>query len=275
MSEVSGVGARRHFSIEEEEALRRDESTNSIVKRDAKVGVDIYGTDHSWRATKLHQQSFFHGGVVGTAVNAGEIGKTVVEGAEITECIHLESLLPEALVEAGIMSAVEIAMPAASLWLGIYSLGEARVKGEEQARALAKDNAHVALIAALDLPEAYRAHRFDGEYAHVARGPKSPAFKMTEALRQDKKGLATLQLHADRGMHAARDLMSSGMSVEAFLRTNPKIAEAYKKDAAFREGFDAYLWAKANLPRHELQKLDQMLKERDGWYAQAQVSVRV
>jgi hypothetical protein len=258
MSEVSGVGTRRHFSVDEEEALRRDESTNNIIKRDTKVGVDIYGTDRSWRATKHHQQGFSHAPIAGGL----EVAHALYDGVEIAGIFH-----------GGVVGA--IAGPLAGLALGIYSLGEAHAKGDEQARALAKDNAHVALIGALDLPEAYKAHRFEGEYKHVARGTGSPAFKMAEALCQDKKGLATLQLHADRGIHAARDLVRSGMTVEAFFSVNPKIAEAYKKDAAFREGFDAYLWAKANLPRHELQRLDAKLEERDGWYAQAQVSVRV
>jgi hypothetical protein len=258
MSEVSGVGARRHFSVDEEEALRRDESTNSIVKRDTNVGVNIYGTDRSWRATKLHQQDFSHDPVGGGL----EVAHSAFEGMELAGILH-----------AGALGA--IGAPLAGLALGIYSLGEAHAKGYEQARALAKDNAHVALIGALDLPEAYKAHRFEAEYKHVARNNGSPAFKMTEALCKDKKGLATLQLHADRGMHAARDLMRSGMTVATFLSVNPNVAEAYKKDAAFREGFDAYLWAKANLPREESQKLDAKLEERDGWYAQAQVSVRV
>lgn len=258
MSEVSGVGARRHFSIDEEEALRRDESTNSIVERDTKVGVDIYGADRSWRATKDHQQSFVHDPIGGGL----EIGHAAFEGAEVVGAIHV-----------GVLGA--IGGPLVGLAHGIYSLGEAHAKSDEQARALAKDAAHVALIGALDLPEAYKAHRFEGDYEHVARGNGSPAFRMTEALCQDKKGLATLQLHADRGMHAAQDLMRSGMTVEAFFSVNPKIAEAYKKDAAFREGFDAYLWAKANLPREESQKLDAKLREHDVWYAQAQVSVRV
>jgi hypothetical protein len=271
MSEVSGIGARRHFSVEEEEALRQDESTSSVVKRDAKVGVEIYGTDRSWRATKHHQQGFVHG-VVGTMANGAEIGHAAFEGAEIAGAVHLENI---AVLGAagGILGAV--GGPIAGLALGIYSLGEAHAKADEQARALAKDDAHVALIGVLDLPASYKAHRLDGEYEHVAKGNGSPAFKMAEAIRQDKKGLATLQLHADRGMNAARDLCRSGMTVAAFLAANPKVAESYRKDAAFREGFDAYLHAKANLPRDEVKELERKLDERDGWYAQSQISFRV
>ena len=109
----------------------------------------------------------------------------------------------------------------------------------------------------------------------MAKDTSSPAFKMTEALLQDKKGLATLQLHADRGMNAARDLTRSGMTDAAFLSANPKVAESYKKDAAFREGFDAYLHAKATLPSGQLKAFEQKLEERDGWYARSQISFRV
>ena len=256
MSEVSGVGARRHFSVEEEDALRRDESTSSIVKRDAKTSVEIYGTDRSWAVTKHHQQG--HVGVGGGL----EIAHAAFEAAEITGAIH-----------AGVAGA--IGGPVAGLALGVYSLGEAHSKADEQARALAKDNAHVALIGALDLPASYKASRLDGEYKHVAKGTSSPAFKMTEALLQDRKGLATLQLHADRGMNAARDLARSGMTVAAFLAANPKVAESYEKDAAFREGFDAYLHAKATLPSAQLKAFEQKLDERDGWYARSQISFRV
>ncbi len=255
MSEIGGVGARRHFSADEEEALRRDESTSSIVKRDAKTNVDIHGTDRSWAATKDHQHG--HVGVAGGA----EIFHAAAEAAEIAGALHL-----------GVAGA--ILGPLTGLALGTYALGEAHVNADEQARALAKDNAHVALIGALDLPGSYKASRLDGEYKHVAKQPGSPAFRMTEAIMQDKKGLATLQLHADRGMNAARDLLLSGMTVETFLAANPKVAESYKKDAAFREGFDAYLHAKANRPPAEMREVDRKLDERDGWYAQSQVSFR-
>ncbi len=258
MSEVGGVGARRHFSADEEEALRRDESTNSVVKRDAKTNVDIYGTDRSWVATKHHQQS-----PMDNKAAVLDVAHVAFEGLEMTGVVHLGAAGPIGGALVGTA-------------LGLYALAEAHAKGDEQAQALAKDNAHVALIGALDLPESYKAARLDGEYKHVAKGTSSPAFKMTEAICQDKKGLATLQLHADRGMNAARDLSRSGMmTAESFLEANPKIAESYKNDAAFREGFDAYRHAKAHLPSGKMKELEDKLNERDGWYAQSQVSFRV
>jgi len=97
---------------------------------------------------------------------------------------------------------------------------------------------------------------------------------MTEQLTKDKKGAAVLQLHADRGMNAARELAASGQSVEAFLKANPKVEEAYRKDAAFREGFDAYLWAKGNLPKKDFDAVEASLNERDGWYSRHEVQFR-
>jgi hypothetical protein len=45
MSEVNGVKNQRHFSVEEEQSLKRDESTSGIVKRDMISSVDIYASD--------------------------------------------------------------------------------------------------------------------------------------------------------------------------------------------------------------------------------------
>lgn len=75
-------------------------------------------------------------------------------------------------------------------------------------------------------------------------------------------------------MNAARDLCRSGMDVESFLKATPRAAESYKNDAAFREGFDAYLFAKAKLPSAESRELDARLDERDGWYAQSRIDFR-
>lgn len=61
------------------------------------------------------------------------------------------------------------------------------------------------------------------------------------------------------------------MTVEAFLATQPKVAEQYRRDAAFREGFDAYLYARANLPAAEVEAMNTKLGERNAWYAQAHV----
>ncbi len=256
MSEAIGVvGARRHFSSEEEEVLRRNESTNAIVRRNPKVTVDIHGVDRSLREVKARQQE--HVSLTG----AGGVGHAIVEGHHFV---------------AGGGAGFGVAIGAAAgLGVGTHEWLEAQVKGREQSAAIRREQAHVAVVAVLDLPATYKAQRLDKDLASVPKGTQSIAFKLTEGLMADPKGIAQLQLNCDRGMNAARDLTRSGMSVEAFLKANPKIAEAYMKDAAFHEGFDAYLHARANLPTGAAKELDRRLDERDGWYAQSQISIRV
>ena len=274
MSDVSGV-SRRHFSSVDEEALRRDESTSSIVKRDTKTTVDIYGADRTWPEVKHHQQAIGH-----------QKGTLVVEGVstsfEATEIVGGVSALEHmvaatragALVEGGAAGA-GVAAPVVALAVGAYEIVEAHRNAEAQARALAKDTAHVGLIVALDLPPSYKGARIEAAYKHVPWGFQSSAFRAGEALTNDPRGLAVLQLHADRGMNAARDLLASGADAAAALKANPNLVESFAKDAAFREGFQAYLYAKATLSAGEMKTLNARLDERDGWYAQSQIQFRV
>jgi hypothetical protein len=261
MSDVSGVSAKRHFSGEEEEALRHDESTSDIVKRDARTTVDISGTDRSWQSTKHHQQE-----VLDNKMGGFEVALTTIHGAELAGAIHVGGMLATGIAGGGAVGGFA---------LGAYSLYEAHEKADEQKAALTKEYAHVALIGALDLPESYKAARFDGDYRKVSKEPGSQSFKMTEGLRADAKGLAVLQLHADRGMNAARDLSRAGMDTASFFRANPRAAESYAKDAAFREGFDAYRHTRATQSPEVTRALDRKLDERDGWYAQSHVTFRV
>lgn len=108
MSEIGGIGGRRHFSAEDEAALRRDDSTNTIIKRETRTDTNIYGTDRSWRLTKDHQQE--HVGAAG----ALELLHAGFGGSELAGILH-----------AGAAGA--ICGPVAGLALGIYSLGEAAV----------------------------------------------------------------------------------------------------------------------------------------------------
>lgn len=259
MSEVGGIGARRHFTPDEEEALRRDESTNAVLQRDAKTQAAIHGHDRSWRETKHEQQG--HLGMGGGI----ELLHTSLDAAELVE------VLPHcAAVEA-----MGVGAPVVGLALGVYSLHEAHEKGSEQARALEKDFGHAALVSTLDLPTSYKQKRMDGDFGGIPKEFRGRLETATNALMNDPKGRAVLQLHADRGMNAARDLQLSHRSPEAFFKANPKVAEQYRFDAAFHEGFDAYLHVKANGSAAERQEVDDKLRERDGWYAQSHVQYRV
>ena len=203
-----GVGAsgglKNHFSQDEEDALKKDESSTSIVRRETKSTVDISGSDRTWRAEKEHQKSVGENGLAA-------VEHTVHAAAEAAEMAGLE------IFGAGVLAAASPVLGAAlALRLGLGELNEAHVRGEDQAIALARDNGHVALVGALDLPDSYKTKRLEGDFAHVSKGPNTPSGKMTQGVMNQKGDLATLQLHADRGMNAARDLSRSGAKVEAF-----------------------------------------------------------
>lgn len=246
MSGIEGVSGRVRFTAAE------DEATRTIVERDTKVA--IAGSDESWSKVRQDQKTHV------CAADGAHLGHTTFESAEIA---HGGAALGGAFGAVG------------GLWLGVYEFKEMHEKRDAQRQALQKDNAHVALVGSLDLPGCYKTKRFEKDFAHVSRGANSEAFKMTEKVVADPKGRALLQLHADRGMHGAKDLMLSGTTVDKFLNANPKVAEQYQKDAAFREGFDAYLFTKASGSPQEITKMEQGLVQRDGWYAADNVSIRV
>jgi hypothetical protein len=253
MSGIEGVGGRVRFTSDE------DEATRNIVERDTKVGIS--GNDKTWSQTKAEHQT--HVGIW----EGAHVAVDTFEAAKAAEAIHIEGRLLATCAGAG--------APVAALAIGVHEFIEMHDKRDAQKAALQKDNAHVALVGTLDLPGCYKTKRFEKDFAHVSREANSEAFKMTEKVAADPKGCALLQLHADRGMHAAKDLMLSKASVESFLKSNPKVAEQYQKDAAFREGFDAYLFTKANGSAQDIGTMEAGLVKRDGWYGADHVSIRV
>lgn len=247
MSEVSGVGSRVHLRPDD------DESTTSIVARDTKVA--IRGNDITWRQEKAAQQA--HVGVI----DALHIGHAGFEGAELSGAAHAG--------RAGVIGGA-----VGGLWLGVFEFKEMHEKRDAQATAITRDCAHVAVVGSLALPDCYKTKRFEKDFAHVSR-THGDAPAMLQKLDADPKGRALLQLHSDRGMHAAKDLMLSKATVEGFLNAHPKVAEQYRQDAAFREGFDAYLFTKANGSGREIATMEAGLIERDGWYAADHIAIRV
>ena len=262
---VTGAARARHFSPEDDEMLRKNESTNVIVKRDTKTTVDVHGRDANQIETKERQSRH-----VGTAGKI-DIAKAGIEGLDFVgaaESLHAAGVIAfKTAIAADLV--LTVGSPIATLMLGMHTLAEAHIQGEEQNGALIRENVHVATVCALTLPDDYKAKRLDADYKSVPREENSPATKMTEALLKDPRGLAVLQLHCDQGVNAARDLLASHKDVATFLNENPKVADAYVKDAAFHEGFDAYLSTK------DRKGVDQQLESRDGWYAQSHVSIRV
>lgn len=264
---VSGAG-RRHFSPEEEAMLQRNESTNDIVKRDTGKSADIHG--HDLTQVELKKEQNRHIGGLGAAA----IAENIAEGADIAGGLekaakiaeHLGASEQAAMAGEGVVVAT---LPILGMVLGWAHLLEARAQGNEQAEALTQENMHVATLGALDLPPDYKARRLDEDYKLVPQGARSEATKLTDAIMKDPKGRAVLQLHCDQGMHAAKDLVLAKQDLASFFKTHPKAAESYARDAAFREGFDAYLTAK------DRAGADRALAERDGWYAQSHINVRV
>lgn len=267
---VEGVnGTKRHFSGDEEALMQNDPSTTVVlnkVKADAGGGddvIDVTGEDKTWREVKDEQHG--HIGVAG----ATELVHVGVDCAHLAEFHAVEGFLA-AGAGAVVGASVVVGGSIAALGLGVYELHEANVHGDEQAKAIAKDEMHVALLTHVELPGAYKADQL-AQRDEAGRGAQSLTQKMTTPLAgKDKALVAVLQLHVDRGMNAARDFIAIGGSKEAFFSAHPKLAEAYAKDAAFHHGFDALVFSKDHAPA-EYKETCAKLAERDGWYQQSNI----
>ena len=275
MSDVSACGSRTiHFSREDEDDLRKEPTTGAILekaRRDAHVGgprVDVRGDDKTWRATKEEQQHIGVGGGL-------SIGHAVVEGAHIAE-LHAVETFTAAGVGAGLGAAAVAGGAVVGLGLGMHEWLEAHQKGDEQRAALAKDEVHVAMLTHLSLPQGYKEAQL-AERGQAGRGSDSIAAKMATPLATvDKPLVAVMQHHADLGMHAARDFIESGVSKEKFLAAHPAIADGYKKDPAFHDGFDSLVWAKEQTSTPSLYT-DALasVASRDCRYAQTTMSFKL
>lgn len=258
---VSGAG-RRHFSPEEEVMLQRSESTNDIAKRDTLQGVDIHGRDRT-RKQIDEEQKRLHAGQLKDGAAAGVDGASFSGGVE--GILHVAGASAAAPFVEG---ALAIVLPLVELGLGWHHLMEQHVQGAELNDAAKREVEHYAVFTALDLPADYQKQRLE-DFKGLPQDSRSPSTMAAWSLKSKPSDCAVLQMHCDRGMHAARDLMASHKDVATFLEENPKVADAYVKDAAFHEGFDAYLSTKNR------KALDTKLAERDGWYAQSHINVRV
>ncbi|MBX3232151.1 MAG: hypothetical protein KIT84_19450 [Labilithrix sp.] len=243
----------RHFTDAEAADLDRTEGTNQVLRRDLGVRVDVHGRDKTQR--ELSAEHHAHVGVDGF----GGLVEVVADGAGIAGA-HLPL-------------ALDVASPFVALGLGFYELHAAHAQGAEQAEAVTRENVHVGLLGALNLPPGFKDARFK-ELPGVSRGPNTEAFRMTERLMSDPKGLAALQHRADIGMIAGRDFADAGVSKEAFLAAHPKIRASYADDAAFREGFDAYVFARDPKNGVDVRALDARLDGANAWTTQAEVNVR-
>jgi hypothetical protein len=274
MGGVRACGSRDvHFNPQDEEDLRKEPTTSAILdkaRRDAGVGgprVDVRGDDKTWRETKTEQKHLDKWGVA-------EIANAAGHALHLAEFSFVEKATAVGF-GAGVGAGVVIGGSVVGLGLGLHQVVEAHHKGEEQRVALAKDELHVAMLTHLALPDGYKAKELAAR-AQAGQSAQSTAQKMATPLASiDKPLVAVMQHHADLGMRAARDFIESGVSKEKFLAAHPAIAEAYKKDPAFHDGFEALVWAKNQTTTPTLYKETlAAVESRDCRYAQTSVTYR-
>ncbi|HEX4515646.1 MAG TPA: hypothetical protein VH054_18995 [Polyangiaceae bacterium] len=172
-------------------------------------------------------------------------------------------------------AAAAIAGPVAGLAFGLYKLAEANQRGRELSTAVARDEQRVALLTHLAIPDGFRSSEL-GKYDHAGKTFQSMNQKMTSFMAgQDHALVPLLQLHCDQGMNSAQDMIRSSVTDKGvFLAAHPDVAKRYADDQAFKEGFDAMLWAH-DKGGAEYAKLTTDLGQRDARYNAAGVTFRV
>lgn len=115
--------------------------------------------------------------------------------------------LPELLEgTAGAMLA-----PALFAYHGVENLSTSWKRGDALAEAHAKGGMHRGTVAALDLPQRFKNVEAN-RWKEGVGGDRSTAAQVGARLEVfDRDKAAVLQLHADRGMHAAQSLIERGL----------------------------------------------------------------
>jgi hypothetical protein len=156
--------------------------------------------------------------------------------------------------------------PVAALVIGSYEIVEANVHGRELNHALQRDEAHVALLANLKLPNEFKQQEI-AKYPHAGTTFQAGSQKITTTLTgKDHALMAVAQLHCDEGMLAAKKCFESGSP------PSPYVLGKCREDAAYRAGFEAAVWAHGK----DAQTYDALLadlKTRTDQYVAAQVNV--
>lgn len=251
--------------------MREDASTSKTlnkVRHDAGYSkeVDIRGDDKS--VQELRKEYSEHG-------TAEEIGLTTAHTA-----IEAAAAGAEAVVAGGVAGGAGIALFGLVAAKGV---AEANRRNAELTKASDQDSTRAAMVCALDLPQGYKnveLARLDA----INAGFQSGTMKMGSTLMmRDHKEAAVLQLHADRGMNAARDLVVAGKitreggaaEVSKALAASPSLKAKYDSDAAFKTGFDSLVWAKQRGTEADYKAAIQHLDARDARYEQHHIQVRV
>lgn len=268
MSDVGGVSGskQRSFSDEEIDAMRKDESTSAIVnkaRRDAgfkEKDVSVRGDDKTLNQVLSNRK---------THVSAIEAASAAFDAMSVAEAVGVTIPGKEAL---GV--APEIALPVFGLFAAHYGMYEMEKSKAEMKDGATRDQLHAAILRNLDVPAGFK----DAEMKKldVTMTSQSAASKVSDQFKLGDKALvATLQLHCDEGMHAARTMLQSGKGENAFFEANPAIKKRYAEDVAFHNGFDALCWTKSKeAPPGAYDAQIKNLESRDARYTAAHITLR-
>jgi hypothetical protein len=250
------------YTAEEIAAMKRDESSGNTlnkVRHDAgiKGDVTVRGDDKSSGELRKEWEGHDYGDATISAVR-----DVIIEGTEGT-ILHATG-------------------PLFFGYEALKTLNEAKEHGEALAESRERGAMHLAMLTSIDVPQCYKNEELS-RWKDAGVGESSGATRMGVALSTiDKKEAALLQLHADRGMTAARGLIetggitreaSDGSDVKRALTANPSLRAKYESDVAFRAGFDALVSAK----KHDTAAYEKAignLEARDARYHQHAISVR-
>lgn len=274
MNGTCGVnGSReRHFTPEEDAALKKDESTSAVAnearrRAGSKEGdVTVRGDDRTLDQVLDTQKDFGH-------INKVEAAAAGVHGADVAVGV----VAPHAASRAGMaaIAAAEIGLAAGGAVLGVIAAHANMIHMEhtkaERKEGATRDQLHGAIAWTLDIPNGFKNE--EAKRLGITLAAHGPAVKIGQQFTKAQD--ATLQMHCDKGMHGAREMIASGQSKEAFLASHPTIMERYDADPAYRYGFDSLVWSKSQ-PDGGATYKEQVdkLQTRDGWYAQSCISIR-
>lgn len=266
MRDVGAVSGNRQrsFSDEEVDAMRKDESTSTIVnkaRRDAgfkESDVTVRGDDKTLNRVledrKTHVDKV---AAVGALADAAGMVEALGGGESVFAAGGL----------AWVVGAPLLAFAAAQKALYEMETDKAAMKD-----GATRDQLHAAILDRLDLPPGFKDQEM--KKLDVSMTRQGAACKVSDHI--DARA-ATLQLHCDEGMHAARTMLEGNLGKDGFLKANPATARRYAEDVAFHNGFDALCWSKNDktAPPDAYAAQIQKLESRDARYAAAHVTLRM
>jgi hypothetical protein len=264
MGDVGGVSGSRQqsFSDAEVDAMRRDESTSAIVnkaRRDAgfkEKDVTVRGDDKTLNQVLHDRPSHF---AVGETVGAA------IHGYEVIEALGVGEKLAHAAGRLGIVG-IGIAT-FVSIQAGMVEMEMSKAEMKDGAT---RDQLHAAILERLDLPPGFKDKELKKLDVTVTK--QSAASRVSDHV--DAR-VATLQLHCDEGMHAARTMLEGTKDKEGFLKAHPAVARRCAEDVAFKNGFDALCWTKSEeaAPGAYDAQIEKLVS-RDARYAAAHITLR-